>query len=51
MGKVSDGVRKFAKSMGKSLRWPKRKVSPTEQKQVDRWEGEGGSVRDDESSG
>jgi len=51
MGKVTDGVRKFAKKMGSSLHWPKRKLPPAEQKQVDRWEGEGGSVHDDETSG
>lgn len=50
MGKVTDGVRRFATKMGKSLRWPKRKVSSAEQKQLDRWEGEGGSFHDDEES-
>ncbi len=51
MGKVTDGVRRFATRMGKTFRWPKRKLTPSEQKQVDRWEGEGGSVREDEKTG
>lgn len=48
MGKITDGVRKLATKMGASLRWPKRKLSQAEQRQLDRWEGEGGAVRDDE---
>ena len=47
MGKVTDGVRKFAKKMG-GLRWPKRKPTISEKRQVERWEGEGGSLPPDE---
>lgn len=47
MGKITDGVRKFANKMGKSLHWPQRKPAvPT--KQIDRWEGEGGALPPDE---
>jgi hypothetical protein len=48
MGKVTDGVRKVAAKMGSTFHWPKRKITPPEQKQLDRWEAEGGSVRDDD---
>lgn len=47
MGKVSDGVRRAAAKMGSALRWPKR-TPPPEPKQLNRWEGEGGSVVDDD---
>ncbi|HEU4807100.1 MAG TPA: hypothetical protein VFT01_02475 [Homoserinimonas sp.] len=50
MGKIADGVRKFANKMGSSrLHWPRRKPTPAEKKQLDRWEGEGGAVRDDDA--
>jgi hypothetical protein len=49
MGKITDGVRKFATKMGGSLRWPKRKPTASEQRQVERWEAEGGSIRDDDT--
>lgn len=46
MGKIADGVRTIATRMGSSLHWPKHKPTAAEKKQLDRWEGEGGSVRD-----
>jgi hypothetical protein len=49
MGKVTDGVRKLATTMGRTLRWPKRKLTPPEQRQIERWEGEGGSLHDDQT--
>ena len=50
MGKITDGVRKFATKMGNSRpRWPKRKPTEAEKKQLDRWEGEGGAVPDDDA--
>ena len=48
MGRITDGVRKFARKIG-GLRWPKRKPTKSEQRQVDRWEGEGGSLHPDET--
>jgi hypothetical protein len=48
MGKITDGVRKFATRMGGSLHWPKRKPTIAEKRQIERWEAEGGSVRDDD---
>ncbi|MHA6669046.1 hypothetical protein ACX3O0_09270 [Homoserinimonas sp. A447] len=47
MGKVADGVRKFANKMGKSLHWPRRKPT-VPKKQIDRWEDEGGSLPPEE---
>jgi len=47
MGKFTDGVRKFATKMGTTLHWPKRKPE-VPKKQIDRWEGEGGSFLDDD---
>lgn len=47
MGKVTDGVRKLAKKVG-GLRWPKDKPTKAEKRQVERWEGEGGSLPPDE---
>jgi hypothetical protein len=49
MGKVTDGVRKAVTKIGSTLRWPKR-TPPPEQKQLNRWEGEGGSVVDEEEN-
>ena len=50
MGKITDGVRTLAKKLGSStLRWPKRKRTEVEKRQLDRWEGEGGSVLDDDT--
>lgn len=48
MGKIADGVRNFATKMGKTLHLPKRKPTKSEQKQIDRWEGEGGAVHDND---
>ncbi len=47
MGKFTDGVRQAAKKLS-SLRWPKRKPTIAEKRQIERWEGEGGSVREDD---
>lgn len=49
MGKIADGVRKLATKMGSSLHWPNSKPS-VPKKQIDRWEGEGGAVHDDDES-
>ena len=51
MGKITDGVRKFATRIGGSFRWPTRKPTASEQRQIERWEAEGGSVRDDDPRG
>lgn len=51
MGKIKDGVLKLATRIGNSkLRWPKRKPTVAEKRQLDRWEGEGGAVHDDDES-
>jgi hypothetical protein len=47
MGKFVDGMKKVGAKLGVSkLRWPKRKPTVVEKRQISRWEGEGGSVRD-----
>lgn len=48
MGKIKDGAKWIADKWRAGVRWSRRKLTPSEQRQIERWEGEGGSVLDDD---
>ncbi|WP_168628040.1 MULTISPECIES: hypothetical protein [unclassified Cryobacterium] len=46
MAKFRESVRKAAAKL-RQTRWPKRDQSKADKRQLDRWEGEGGAIRDE----
>ena len=46
MAKFRESVRKAASNL-RQIRWPKRDQTKTDKRQIDRWESEGGAIRDD----